>query len=76
MKQLIITVAIHGELDPQTVFLDLSMLVDECEQDWARDVELFYGEPGQLIHGSDPAFDMAREMLLAVDAPTDDSETN
>ncbi len=76
MQQLTITLAIHGDQDPQTVFLDLSMLLDECEEDWAREVELFYGEPGKLIHGSDPAFDMAKEMLSDLDAPTDDSEAN
>ena len=54
------------------MFLDLSMLLDECEEDWAREVEMFYGEPGKLIHGSDPKFDMARDILLALDAPTDD----
>lgn len=72
MKQLIITLAIHDDRDPESVFLDLSMLLDECEEDWAREVEMFYGEPGKLIHGSDPVFDMAKEMLLAKDAPTDD----
>lgn len=72
MKQLIITVAIHDDREPESVFLDLSMLLDECEEDWAREVEMFYGEPGKLIHGSDPAFDMARDILLALDAPTDE----
>lgn len=72
MKQLVITLAIHDNRDPESVFLDLSMLLDECEEDWAREVEMFYGEPGKLIHGSDPAFDMAKEMLLAKDAPIDD----
>ena len=72
MKQLIITIAIHDDREPESVFLDLSMLLDECEEDWAREVEMFYGEPGKLIHGSDPKFDMARDILLALDAPTDD----
>lgn len=74
MKQLIITVAIHDDREPESVFLDLSMLLDECEDDWAREVEMFFGEPGNLIHGSDPAFDMAKDMLLVDDAPTDDGQ--
>lgn len=73
MKEFTITFVIDDEskCDPVAIF-DLVQMM--CYDDFGGEVDCFFGKDDELIHGSDPAFDMAKDLLGDPVAPIDDGE--
>lgn len=71
MKEFTITFVIDDESkhEPEVIFDLVQML---CLDDFGGEVDCFLGKDDELIHGDSPALDMAKEILEALDAPTDD----
>lgn len=73
MKEFTITFVIDDESkhEPEVIFDLVQML---CLDDFGGEVDCFLGKDDELVSGSDPAFDMAKEMLDDSDAPTDEGK--
>ena len=73
MREFTITFVIDDESkhEPEVIF-DLVQMM--CYDDFGGEVDCFYGKNDELISGDSPAFDMAKEMLDDLDAPTDEGK--